>query len=319
MTSRYYTFTVFPKLSDDGVYYQDGLLDFSSYEKIIQYAIYSEESCPKSGRLHFQGYITFKHPVRLEQARSVLPSGTHVERMYAKEGQNFNYVTKKETHVDGPYVFGERTSQGYRGDIKAIFTLIKDKGYTDLQIADEYPHLWVQYGRQFKEYRSMIRDAPMDTPQIDLYPWQTEIEKIIQGNPTRRAIYWIWSVESGLGKSTFKDYICSKYDKHFLEGTPNLRDTLYAYDDHKIIWFDLPREQPLDSNILQQLEKLSDGGKFTSTKYESRPKRVNAHIVVTTNRPPPEHRLPKRIREFKLDNGVAGGPPDGGLEAFLRS
>jgi len=63
----------------------------------------------------------------------------------------------------------------------------------------------------------------------------------------------------------------------------------------------MSRSDPLDATATDILEKLSNGGYVFSGKYESMQKYVNAHIVVTCNRPPPEDRLPQRCREFRID------------------
>jgi len=78
-----------------------------------------------------------------------------------------------------------------------------------------------------------------------------------------------------------------------------INDTMYAYESQKVIWFDIPRQHPLDAELTSQLETLSDGGVVGSSKYKSSNKIVDAHIVVTTNRPPPDDKLPNRIIAFQ--------------------
>lgn len=143
------------------------------------------------------------------------------------------------------------------------------------------------------------RKITLPLPIIRLETWQREILDFLKGEPTPRRIIWIWSIQSSTGKTTFKKYVQATYPKTFLLGAMNLKDTMYSYTDQNIIWFDVPRQAPLDAEFTSQLETLSDGGIVNSTKYKTKNKIVSAHIVVTTNRPPPIDRLPNRIISFE--------------------
>jgi len=117
--------------------------------------------------------------------------------------------------------------------------------------------------------------------------------------PTPRRIIWIWSLESSMGKTTFKKYVQFHLQQDFLLGSMKINDTMYAYESQKVIWFDILDNILLDAELTSQLETLSDGGVVGSSKYKSSNKIVDAHIVVTTNRPPPDDKLPNRIIAFQ--------------------
>lgn len=164
-------------------------------------------------------------------------------------------------------------------------------------IKEAKPRDYALYGhtieKNFKKAKRQKIELPK--PDIILENWQTEVLHMLQGEIIPRRIIWIWSLESSMGKTTFKKYVQSEYPKDFLLGSMSLKDTMYAYKSHKIIWFDIPRQQPLDAELTSQLETLSDGGIVNSQKYKTKNKQVMAHIVVTTNRPPPEDKLPNRL------------------------
>nr|WAE42571.1 MAG: replication associated protein [Cressdnaviricota sp.] len=164
----------------------------------------------------------------------------------------------------------------------------------------------------WKLYHRNKKDIKME--EITLREWEIKAIEMLEEEPVRRRIIWIWSQESKTGKSTFKDYCCNKYKgKILITDTEKMTDILYAYDEHEIIWFDLTRSVRLENELYRALEKLSDNGYVLSTKYESKNKKITAHIVVTSNEQPPVHILPERIVSIKattdqIESEVRVGP-----------
>jgi hypothetical protein len=88
-----------------------------------------------------------------------------------------------------------------------------------------------------------------------------------------------------------------------LDGVLDLRDLLYAYDGHKIIWFDFAKTSfDVNEKFIRHrnnvLEKISNGTSHLSTKYEVLTKLVFCHVIVSSNDPPPDEELPNRIVSF---------------------
>lgn len=294
MTSRNYVFTI---NNPTGILHPE---DFGN----LRYLIYQEE-VGENGNYHFQGYIELTSPRRISYIKKWPGFETaHLEIRRGTQEQAIAYCRKQdETYIAGPYEFGTPSYQGERTDIKKAVKLIKE-GKTDRELLEECPLEFVKYHRGLREVRRIYDEPTIETPDIVLTTWQQQVLEILNNAPVRRQIIWIWSQESGMGKSTFRDYVQSLHPTGFLNGTDKIADTLYAYEKHNIVWFDIPRQQPLDASITSQLERLSDGGLLMSSKYESRQKLVRAHIVVTTNRPPPHDKLPRRLVEIyaQLEN-----------------
>ncbi len=160
------------------------------------------------------------------------------------------------------------------------------------------PDNYVKRKRDFTEWKKDLNAITMDEVKIELRLWQKFVIEKVTGPWEKRKIYWIWSHESGTGKSTLMDYCCATLKLNILPADePNLKDILYAYSNQNIIWFDITRDN--SSQYKNVLEKLSNGGMMLSTKYESCTKIVKAHIVVCSNEEPPHHLLPNRIHEIK--------------------
>jgi len=94
------------------------------------------------------------------------------------------------------------------------------------------------------------------------------------------------------------EWVSLKLDVLPVQG--RLADILYAYDNNQIIWFDMTRAQA-GFESYSTLETLSNIGFKLSTKYQTTKKFVKAHIIVTSNIPPDETKLPERFHIVNVD------------------
>jgi len=203
---------------------------------------------------------------------------------------------------------GEWTvGQGARNDlVRARTTILGKRKWSEVLMDDSIIEEVCKYGKWVHEIFAI---RPEEEPPIEfdgIRIWQHEVLKVLDRKPKKREIIWIWSAEHETGKSTFKDYLLGK-KYEVLSGCSRMQDTLEAFDGHSIIWFDCAKTEILqeqkekqDSTLYYQLEKLSNMTRHTSPKYQSKMKLVWAHVVVSSNEPPPIDRLPKRIVEFQI-------------------
>lgn len=256
---------------------------------------------PKSGTLHYHFNMIFKHPVSWKRCQALVPGCEH--EITQDEQAVWNYTEKVKSRVYGPWSRGDGPDTykpGKRSDLEVIRNKILSGRPMD-EIKDEHFGSFARYESYFKQYKFECMLARLKKPDIKLYDWQEKVLELLRDEPVKRRIIWIWSEESSVGKSTFYDYIAALTKGKTILGCYRLSDTLMAYDDHKVIWFDVPRQQPLDAEFTAQLETLSNGGLLTSSKFKVIQKIVEAHIVVTCNRPPIHDKLPNRIIDFCVD------------------
>jgi len=263
----------------------------SSISSIHKYLIARE--LHKDGQYHIHAYIEFVDKKNFLSPRWADLDGFHpndagaVRNGHAVE----KYCTKEANFVTNYFALDP-------------WKLIYDEDKTSQEaielIKRERPRDYTLYSDQIERSikKAKRRKVELKKPEIQLENWQKEVLLMVKGEVIPRRIIWIWSLDSQMGKTTFKKYVQHEFKEEFLLGSMNIRDTMYAYDAHRVIWFDIPRQQPLDADLTSQLETLSDGGIVNSSKYASQNKIVDAHIVVTTNRPPPEDKLPNRIISF---------------------
>lgn len=247
----------------------------------------------KDGAYHLHAYIEF-----VEKQDFKNPRWADFDKHHPNDAGNIRNSLSVEKYCtkDGNYI-----SNFYKLD-PWLLALNPETSYEDaiLRIKEERPKDYILYRHNIVTNlrNEKRRKIELKKPEIELRDWQKDVLCLLLEDPKPRTIIWIWSERSEMGKTTFKKYIEYYFKDSFLLGTDKLSDTMYMYTDQRIIWFDVPRQHPLDADFTSQLEKLSDGGTIASSKYTSTNKIVDAHIVVTTNRPPPHEKLPNRISEF---------------------
>ncbi len=122
---------------------------FASIDLNFRYICYGLETCPKTDRLHHQGWCQFKAPVSLSVAkrRLGLPS-SHLECMRGSCDECEAYVIKDGTVSR----WGDFLSMGQRVDIHEV-RLVIQSGATQQAIADSNFPLWCRFRQSFQTYR----------------------------------------------------------------------------------------------------------------------------------------------------------------------
>lgn len=73
----------------------------------IRGAVWQQERCPTTERLHLQGYVEFDRPCRIRQAKIALGyNDAHLEERKGSREQAIDYATKEDTRVAGPWKQG---------------------------------------------------------------------------------------------------------------------------------------------------------------------------------------------------------------------
>lgn len=157
-------------------------------EEHVSYIIWQYEMCPKTSRLHWQGYVELKRA----QYRSYLKNEVfnddtlHADPRKGSRVQARHYCMKpvegcdcdkcKEeranpTKIDGPWEYGEwhEGSQGRRSDIIA-FKEALDSNMPVAEIADKHFLCWLKYGKLIQNYRLLrIMDSLEGSYAIDKF------------------------------------------------------------------------------------------------------------------------------------------------------
>lgn len=303
----------------------------------IKYMVINHEICPKTNKLHWQGYAELKSADRVTGVQKTLGGkisiGAIFRRMHSAEAAihyckkpvldckcpecgdaplavckckhctDCALVNAEHKHTARFIEFGERgAGQGKRVDLDEAVATIKANPGDLKKVVTDHTSTFIRYHAGIERAIAVLDEIKLPDPGLVLRPWQHVFLQSVTKGFVGRQILWLWSQASGTGKTeTMKHVAFTLGVDFYLPGSWKKDDMLYAYNKHKVIHFNIPRDQELHDTHLSVLEALSDGGLQLSTKYFSKAKILSAVIVVTANIPPPRHRLPKRFVEWCLD------------------
>src|SRR5271169_6377734 len=122
--------------------------------KDMRYCVFQLERCPRTSRLHYQGYVQFLERKRL-RALKQFDGVANWGNCDGTADENRAYCTKEDTRMKGPWEFGTMTSQGRRKDLEEIRELI-DNGATDQQLGSDPTTAltFIKNERSFQRYRA---------------------------------------------------------------------------------------------------------------------------------------------------------------------
>lgn len=138
----------------------------------------------------------------------------------------------------------------------------------------------------------------MKFPEMNL-DWEIEILDIIKDEPDERKIYWYWSEDGCLGKTTFCKYMVIKHKACLLagkgadvrNGALTYKKDLGKYPD--IICFPVPRSFNSEYLSYEAIENVKDAC-FYSGKYEGGAVAdFCPHLFVFANFPPDRSKMSK--------------------------
>ena len=104
-------------------------------KKNFRFCYYSVERCPRTGRVHLQGFLCLNSMMRLAALKKEYHATAHWEASRGSFEQNMDYCSKDKSHIAGPFSMGEAPAQGKRNDLEAVYTMVKAKK-TNMEILE---------------------------------------------------------------------------------------------------------------------------------------------------------------------------------------
>lgn len=269
------------------------------FSEIAEQWVVQEERCPTTGRLHLQGYLrtkyestgrrlSFTHLIKAN-IQALIPTPDQPKPWLAMS----NYCQKDDTWT-GRYRYN---SIDYIPDEDQKPVILKHK------------QLWDDY----------------DT--INEKPWQAFVRELLMvSKPHKRHIYWFFSNNGEVGKSTLTRHLIINDPTKVFYTDGSRKHIFHAYRDFcdthgypRAVIFDLARDQQAKISYTT-LEKLKNGYFFVD--FASKPGNCVfnwPHIIVFANWPPDVERLSKdrwRIYEIDPENRPVYGTPES-IRPFL--
>jgi len=126
----------------------------------MEYIVYQLERCPKTQKLHIQGFVSYLKQLRMKKAKELIHSTAHMEPARGTHKQASDYCKKSDTSVKGPWEYGTPpVGKGARTDLKTAVTAIKE-GKSIQTVASENPVTFVHYSKGLIALRSQLFPSP---------------------------------------------------------------------------------------------------------------------------------------------------------------
>lgn len=236
------------------------------------YICVGRETCPKTGRNHWQGWVYFVNGKTPKAASDCLEvhfgQRPHTEKCRGKVEHQEAYCEKEGQW----YEWGSRPSQGKRVDLDSVAAEVYDGSKTTDQIALSSPVTFHQYGRTLQ----YIEDLRLRQT------WRTEMTECI----------WFHG-PTGVGKShfAFEGY---HPDTHYLWTDDGGWWDGYR-QQHTVILNDYRGEMPYNK-MLQLIDKWP----FNVRRRHREPMPFTSKMVIITSSLPPEAIYHRRLEEDNI-------------------
>jgi len=192
----------------------------------VKYYIIGKETCPTTGKQHWQGFVSFNNAIEFSSLKKILP-GAHIEAAKGTDFDNKKYCGKDSDFVE----FGEVPEMGARNDLKDIKKKIIDgKSVTEVVLEDCENYQQIRFAEKIFEYKQK-------TVKRDWKPHVT----------------WVYGPSgSGKTKLAFEKF---KDTKYFVSGE-NITFFWDGYDGEENVIFDDFRSAHMSlTNLLRVLDR----------------------------------------------------------------
>ena len=144
------------------------LTEWEDVKSQLRYYAYAEETCPNTGKKHYQGFAYSWKKIRFSAWKKMFPTA-HLEQMRGNFRENTCYCSKEGTLTE----FGEKPNENGVQGSAIEYKRRLDEGQMTMEIAED-PDLFGQYLRSYKaleKYENHIRGKRVkkDHKQPEIY------------------------------------------------------------------------------------------------------------------------------------------------------
>ncbi len=259
--------------------------------KRICYIIFQQEICPKTGKVHIQGYCELHRSIPMKTIKNMFMDQTmHIEKRKGNQTVNIDYCSKPESSIEGSqYEWGTpfEDNQGKRTDIDYYYELRRDPNISAREAADACPTQFMRYYKAGNERREMELDHMANKSlkqrmaKVVLSDWQLQFIELLKQPINRRTVMWI-ADDTGLqGKTILADW-CKVYMNAQILPNGKTADIAQAYERKPIVFIDMKRTQQeyVNYNVIEQIKD----GRIWNPKWASHFKPFDSpHLVILAN------------------------------------
>nr|WAE42968.1 MAG: replication associated protein [Cressdnaviricota sp.] len=228
---------------------------------------------------------------------------------------DIDYVKETLTGTLAQYLFGEEKGEQGTPHLQGVVRFKNARSFDSIKKLFKNNHVescrnWpasLNYcSKEGRTFTNIEKKKPMEDrwdehmhgiyDDVKWKPWQQDIIDIIETEPNRRTVNWVYDIEGNTGKSFLVMYIDWVYKCIIANGkTSDIFNCVKTWQDEnkdfpQVIVCDVPREN-LEYINYGTLEKLKDG-LFYSGKYEGgRIRLLPLHLFVFANQKPKQSKL----------------------------
>ncbi len=268
----------------------------------IEYCVVGVETCPKTQKLHLQGYLELEKRKRGKALQKLFKKAGFTTQVHltgargtAEQNQKYCKKTRAEDKEANDVVaeWGEPSVQGRRTDLLACFARMQE-GATNSQIRDEFTscharnHKWITSTIEELAEERELKRRRLTLLDRELRGWQASVLASLAAQ-TSRTVTWVWEETGGVGKTWLADYLVDQEEAFVVTGG-KWSDIAYAYNRQRVVVFDLARCQK-EMVPYKVMEDFKNGRLF-SPKYESVTMTFpSCHVMVLANYAPDKTQL----------------------------
>jgi len=162
----------------------------------FRYIVYQTEVAPDTGRVHIQGYIEFKQPMRFAAVKTLLGGQAHLERRRGTRLQARDYCMKEDSRMPGTEFteIGDWNAggQGRRVDLTQSKKKIRELAtYRKCLDEDELDSVTARHPRWVADQLTMVSRTIRNPPIVTVYHGPTNTGKTYRcflNNPGLHAV-----------------------------------------------------------------------------------------------------------------------------------
>jgi len=229
-------------------------------EAKMKYLVYGKETCPDTGKGHWQGYVELGNDMTWSAVKKMWTEpGLHLEARRGTPAQAADYCKKvNQTPACEPneevYEFGQLSNPGKRKDLDVVREHLAADGKME-DLVDLVSYQGMRAAEMILKYKEPKRD------------WKTEV-------------IWIYG-SSDSGKSS---YVMGKHPDAYVKDC-KMKNWWDGYDGHEVVIFDELRNGDIPfTTILRLLDRYPCRVETKGGSRQFRPKT----IYVTSQNPPEE-------------------------------
>lgn len=137
----------------------------TDFRNCLQYHVYQLEKCPKTQKLHIQGYVQLKNAKSLGGMKRI-DAKIHWEPRRGTHQQAKAYCMKEESRIDGPWQEGEeKDDQGGRTDLNELFTMIQERKSNEQIIEAQFGN-FLRYHRGITLVQQTLLQNRQNPPEV---------------------------------------------------------------------------------------------------------------------------------------------------------